>query len=334
VIKGKGEQLTKTVYDRLGRAVRTFVLASDNDSVYADADEVAGDYVLQESDTYYVDSGQGAGNAFMQVSIDRYHDDTSTTGQLNAGSDLSLVDYSGANIKGRAQIVTMFYDDMDRASAVAARGTAGGSNYDRDSDPTVPARSDTILVTSSSYDDAGRVYQTTDPRGIMSRTLFDDAGRRIASIANYVNGTPSSSTGDDDVYTRYVYSAGRQTQMWVDIDGDNVQDAGVDQVTTYTYGVAKGVSAGDSSISSNRLRQKVTYPDSGGSSDVVTFAYNALGQEMWKKDQAGSIIQTDYDTAGRIAHKRATTIAGGLDTAVARISMTYTSRGQTSLVTQ
>ena len=29
-----------------------------------------------------------------------------------------------------------------------------------------------------------------DPRGIKSRTLFDDAGRRVASIANYVDGTP------------------------------------------------------------------------------------------------------------------------------------------------
>ena len=63
--------------------------------------------------------------------------------------------------------------------------------------------------------------------------------RRIAEVRNYKNGTPSGVTGDDDVYTRYTYSAGRMATVWVDFDGDNTIDTN-DQVTTYTYGPTKG----------------------------------------------------------------------------------------------
>src|SRR5439155_1076979 len=117
------------------------------------------------------------------------------------------------------------------------------------------------------------------------------------------------------------------------LDGDNVEDdpAGTlndDQVTTYTYGTTKGVSAGDSTIATGHLLQKVTYPDSTGAGDDVTFAYNAQSQEIYKKDQAGNVLETDYDTAGRQTHKRVTTLAGGFDNAVLRISTTYNSRGR------
>ena len=182
------------------------------------------------------------------------------------------------------------------------------------------------------------MQQTTDPRGLVIRTLYDQAGRAIATIRNYVNGTPSGVTGDDDVYTRFTYSAGRMTEMWVDLDGDGVKDAGppADQVTTYTYGVTKGVSAGDSLVSSNDLLWKVTYPDSASGTDLVTFAYNALGQEIWKKDQAGNVLETEYDTAGRKTDTRATTIntGAGYDDAVKRITLAYLSRGLVDTVTQ
>src|SRR5204863_1072684 len=91
----------------------------------------------------------------------------------------------------------------------------------------------------------------------------------------------------DDVYTRFTYASGLQTEMWVDIDGDGVQDAGTDQVTTYTYGTAKGANP-DSRIATGHLLQKVTYPDSSSGSDVVTYAYNTLSQQVYTSDQAGT----------------------------------------------
>ncbi|MEZ6209997.1 MAG: hypothetical protein R3B46_01945 [Phycisphaerales bacterium] len=92
--------------------------------------------------------------------------------------------------------------------------------------------------------------------------------------------------------------------------------AGDDQETVYTYGVVKGTSAGESKFAAGNLLQKVTYPDSASGTDVVTYAYNAQGQLIWQKDQAGNVIEFDYDTSGRREHQRVTTLAGGFDNAV------------------
>jgi len=165
------------------------------------------------------------------------------------------------------------------------------------------------------------------------RSEYDDLGRMTAQIRNYVNGTPSGPTGDDDVHTRYVYADGLQTKMWVDLDGDDVEDAD-DQVTTYVYGTTKGASAGDSEIGTGHLLQKVTYPDSDGASDVVTYAYNAQGQQIWTKDQSGNVIETTYDERGREVHRRATTIDADFDADVKRISTVYDDRGMVDTVTQ
>ena len=118
--------------------------------------------------------------------------------------------------------------------------------------------------------------------------------------------------------------------MWVDFDGNNTVDTG-DQVTTYTFSTIKGGGAGDSKIETGHLLQKVQYPDSA---DVVTFAYNAQIQQIWTKDQAGNVIETDFDLAGRETHRRVTTVATGFDGAVQRISTTYNDRGLRELVTQ
>src|SRR5690349_23441801 len=49
------------------------------------------------------------------------------------------------------------------------------------------------------------------------------------------------------------------------------------------------------------------------SSDVVSFAYDAQGREVYKKDQGGNVIETDFDAAGRTTEKRVTTLGSGFD---------------------
>ncbi len=336
--------LTKTRYDRLGRTTHRWTLAKDNDTLYSHVyngtkTDVTGDIVLEESQTTYENS---SGNVLMQATISRFHDDlgAGTTGELdqNDSGDTDRMKYTAADVKGRIQITASWYDALDRVTATASLGTNGSGNvstYDRAGVGAVsaPSPSDTELVTSYTYNDDGTVLDVTDPRGKVSRTLYDQMGRTVAKISNYVNGTPSGATGDDDNYVRYVFANGLQTQMWVDLDGDNVQDAD-DQVTTYTYGTPKGTGAGDSNIATGHLLYKTTYPDSTSGTDLVTYAYNAQSQTMWVKDQAGGIVQTDYDLGGRQTYRRVTTLASGFDGAVRRIGTTYTSRGQTQLVTQ
>ena len=59
----------------------------------------------------------------------------------------------------------------------------------------------------------------------------------------------------------------------------------------------------------------------------------AQGQQIWKKDQAGNVIETDFDTSGRETARKVTTLISGFDGAVKRIATTYDSLGRRSLST-
>jgi len=330
VIKREGESLTKTRYDGLDRVTHRFVLAVDNDTAYADADDVSGDIVLEESQTVFDPS---SGLALMRVRIDRHHDDMGageTTGGLDTNADSDDLDLTASNIEGRPQITALWYDSLDRVADTVRFGTYGGSDFDRDG-MSVPSRSATALRTTNSYGEDGSVEEVTDPRDLVRRTERDDAGRVTKTIRNYdasVNsGNPSGS--DDNVTVKYEYTDGLRTKITADLpSGSTNQD------TIYTFGTTKGASAGDSKIETGHLLQKVQYPDSSGGTDVVTFAYNAQGQTIWKKDQEGNILEWDFDDSGREEHERVTTLDADFDGDVRRISTAYDSMGRRSTVIQ
>ncbi len=333
VIKVDGQQLAKTAFDRFGRTTHQFILASDNDSSYADADDVAGDIVLVENQTTYESSDSD--DVIMTAAISRFHDDyggRETTGALDTNADADTLKYTASNVEGRIQITASWYDRFGRLTETVRYGTCGGSDFNRDG-LSVPSRSDTALLTEISYRDDGARDVTTDPRGLKTGAEYDDAGRQTAVISNYVNGEASDPPDDTDNFVRYEYTDGLQTTMWVDLDGDDAEDAD-DQVTTYTFGTTKGASAGDSKIGAGHLIQKITYPDSADADDVVTFAYNAQSQQIYKEDQDGNVIEIDFDDSGRAVHRRVTTLAADFDGAVRRISTVYDHLGRVDTVTQ
>ncbi len=343
VMKSMGSSISKTAYDRLGRATNQFAIGKTDDAAaataqgYTDAGTVTGDTVLDERQTYF---DATSGLALMLVSIARHHDDTSTTGALDTDSDLSLVDFSGSKIKGRAQIAVTFYDAWRRPTDSVAYGTNAAANYDRDSESTAPARSDTKLVSTTTYNTDGTVLESTDPRGLVSRNVLDDAGRTTKTIRNYTDGTPGGGTNNDQDQTiEYAYSKGLMTTYTAKVPG------GTDQVTSYIFGTTKGATAGLSNIATGNLLRATKYPDSSNSgttvanidstdADVVSIAYNALGQEIRRKDHAGNVTETTYDTAGRPTVRAVTTLASGFDGTVRRVEMAYTSKGQSDTVTQ
>ncbi|MCB9609471.1 MAG: hypothetical protein H6716_22960 [Polyangiaceae bacterium] len=327
-IKEKSDQLTKREYDRLGRPTREFVLANTDDTTYAEADDVSGDIVLEERRTGYDD----AGRAILSIQIDRLHDDraTGTSGALDTNADSDDLLLTAANNNGRAQITGMWYDAQGRLEDTVRFGTYGGSNFDRDG-LSVPARSDTALRTTYSYGTDGQVDIATDPMERDRKTQRDDAGRVTAEIRNYDSGVNSGlpSGTDDNVTVRYAYTDGMRVTITADMPAG--QD---DQVTTYTYGTAKGASAGDSKVGTGHMLQKVQYPDSAGGTDVVTHAYNAQGQPIYKKDQAGNVFEFVYDDSGRQLHTRLSTIDADFDDEVERVSTSYDGLGRRSTVTQ
>ena len=288
---------------------------------------MSGDIVLVERQTTY----DGDGKSIMVGVIERLHDDYGTgetTGALDTNADADAELYTAANLEGRIQITAMWYDSLDRLADTVRYGTYGGSNLDRDG-LTVPTRSDTALRTTNTYNDDGALEEVEDPKGLETRYEYDALGRQTKVIANYDDGTPGGTDGDEDQTVAYAYTDGLRVTITADLPSGET-----DQVTTYTYGTTKGVSAGDSKISTGHLLQEVEYPDSASASDVVTFAYNAQGQQVYKQDQAGNVIETDFDDGGREEHRRVTTLASGFDGAVRRITTAYQDRGVRATVTQ
>jgi YD repeat-containing protein len=328
VTKTDGPELTKTSYDRNGRATHRFTLASDNDTTYAHAADVAGDIVLEEQQTTY---DPDDGTVVLRSVIARHHDDKDsgeTTGALGDG-DADLQKHTAASINGRIQITGMWYDNQKRLTDRVEFGTYNGADFDRDG-MSVPARSDTALRTTTTYGTDGPVSEVEDPRGIVTHYEYDDRSQKIKEVRNYdasVNsGNPSGT--DDNVTVLYTYKTGLRKTLKADIPGVD------DQVTTYTYGTTKGTGAGDSEIQTSHLLQEVKYPDSTSGTDVVTYAYNAQGQRIYKKDQAGNVIETEYDTSGRVTDRKATTVIAGFDDAVERIQTAYDDLGRRQVVTQ
>jgi RHS repeat-associated protein len=332
-IKIDGATLEKRFHDRLGRQTQRFILAVDDDSTYAHAvDDVAGDIVLEEHQTRY-DGVEDT--VLMTASISRFHNDTDTgsgetEGALDTNGDGDTLLLTAANLEGRVQITGYWYDSLDRLQDRVEFGTCGGSNFDRDG-LSVPSRSDTALRWTTTYNTDGTVQKVEDPKSLVTFWTYDAAGRKTKEVRNYNSGVNSGNPDgtDDNVTVAYAYVDGLRTTLTADLPSGQT-----DQVTTYTYGTTKGASAGDSKIGTGHLLQKVTYPDSVDSNDVVKFAYNAQSQEIWKRDQAGNVIETDYATSGRQTHRRITTLAGGFDGAVRRISTTYDGLARTQLVTQ
>ncbi|MGD9789023.1 MAG: hypothetical protein AB7Q00_07955 [Phycisphaerales bacterium] len=354
-IKSKGPSgIHKTIYDRIGRPTSRFAIADDGgETSYTDMDDVTGDKVLEQSIISYgnIDTAL-IGKVQMSATISRWHDDTTTTGALDTNADSNDTKFTEGNIKGRISINVSWMDELGRVTNTTSYGTNGmidSSGHDFDLAPSsvyisVPTRSNTVLVSTTTYDTAGRVVETeasgkpddlSGTTGMKTHYLFDDLGRRIAEIHNYTAGSTTTADRDNDLYTRSTYANGLRTKYWVDLDGDGTEDSD-DQVTIYTYGTTNGGTTGESVIASGDLLFKVQYPESSGGSDVVQYAYNAQGQQIWKKDQLGCIIESTFDTGGRETIRTATDLGSGsgLNGDVRRVEMSYTDRGQVDTVTQ
>jgi RHS repeat-associated protein len=87
-------------------------------------------------------------------------------------------------------------------------------------------------VTTSTYDLRNHPLSVTAPDGTVTQHTINDFGQRTASIANYVDGTPSGAGGTDDLKTTYAYDEyGRLTTTITDTGYAGSPDA----TTVQTY---------------------------------------------------------------------------------------------------
>jgi hypothetical protein len=243
---------TKTAYDSLGRATDTYVGFDPSEPICATGGWTAASAVqasntiLQQTDLDY----DLAGNVLSSTTWSRFHDATST-GALSSSN-------------ARPGQTVSWYDGVSRLAATANYGTG---LIDPTTQPTVPATSDTILVTSTAYDDAGSAFQTTDPAGRVAQQAFDSLGRVVRSIQNYVSGGTDS---DQNVTVKTAYTLDGQLRELV-----AVNPATGDQVTRYVYGTA--VADPLPEVFRNDLLRTVIYPDSTDPGVSVSFVGRGRG---------------------------------------------------------
>ncbi len=301
-----GSQMFQSmVYDGLNRITARYFAFGPGD--------LANDTVMQQEELTY----DAEGNVVLQITRERFHNATGTGPLTTPG---------GSQPKARASYSAIYPDALGRGRNVASYGTNGGTALTRPS--TCAARSNTVLVTTTDYDDSGNAWQVTDPKGTVKRAEFDQAGRLTGTIENY---QASGSGSDINKTTQYAYNT----------DGDlgtltAVNATTGNQVTTYVY----GTTLTDSDVASSRLLRAVIYPDSSDSpnplsgTDHVEYAYNRLGEKKQMKDQRGVVHAYEYDKLGRLAHDRVTLPSGSaVDNAVLRVSRTYEFRGMLAKIT-
>ncbi len=305
-----GGLVTKSVYDGVGRATTVYVGDGYNDSTWTNAGSVSDDNVLEQTEYSY----DANSNVIETTVRQRFHDET-TAGALGTPS---------SGVHARVSYSANYYDAINRPTASVAIGTNGGSAWTRPS--SVPSRSDTVLVTSYSFNAAGWVEDVTDPKGIVFRQTYDALARVTKQVEAYTDGTPSTN---DDKTVEFTYDAAGHMltlKAW--------QTGGAYEETQWVYGVT---TSGGSTINSNDLLAEVRYPNkstgAASSSEKETYTVNALGQTLTFHDRNGSTHTFAYDVLGRQTSDAVTTLGTGVDGAVRRLETAYDNFGQAYLFT-
>ena len=313
------QAFTKTVYDSVGRPVKRYLGHDTDETAYADASSVSDDTIVEQVEMAYND----VGNVIQTTTRHRFHNATGT-GELTSPS--------GSQPKARVTYQATYSDEIGRQIAMAEYGTYGGTTFDRAA--IVPTRTDTILVNSTEYDDAGNAYKTIDPAGKEHRTVFDDRARKIKSIQNYVDGNPAIGNADEDVTVEMTYNADGNMET---LTAKNSTTG--DQTTTYVY----GTTLSDSGVVTSTLKRAEIYPDSDdtvalgdgadGVYDRIEFKYDRQQAVVEVKDQQGTIHAFGYDDLGRQTQDRVTTLGSGVDEGVRRIATEFDVLGRKSEIT-
>ncbi len=306
---------TKTVHNGVGRQTAQYTGYDLDETTYAQATTVADDTILEQTETHY----DAASNVSQLTARQRHHNvPASQTGPLGDPS---------TDPKARVTYTAQWHDAIGRQIATAAYGTNGGTALVRPD--TIPDRSDTVLVTTTGYDDAGEAFQTIDPAGREDRQFFDAAGRTVKAIQNYVDGIVDIDHPDEDVTVETSYGPDGQVLTLL------AKNPGTgDQVTRYVY----GTTLVDSHIARSDLLRAEIYPDSDDTTDPlgdgpdevydrIEHRYSRQGERTETKDQNETVRAFDYDKLGRQVHDRVVTVGSGVDGAVRRISSTYDVRG-------
>jgi YD repeat-containing protein len=298
---------TVNYYDALGRVVTSYQAYGPIPDSELPPGDISTSTVIAQSEFTYDD----AGNQTATLTRQRFDDATGTGPLMDPTSEP----------KARVSYIASYPDGIGRSQAQANYGTNDGTTWTRPS--TVPTPSDTILVTTFSYDPAGNQTGSTDPMGTVTFQAFDNAGRRLMLVENFIPDAPVAP--DVNKTTNFAYN----------LDGNMITLTAVNpttgnQVTQWVYGVT---AAQGSALESNALVYQKIYPDGTETPPPITYIYNRQGQPLGMVDQAGTTHAYSYDKFGRQTSDAVTSFGSGVDTVVQAITRSYEVRGMLAQVT-
>ncbi|QNN21540.1 RHS repeat-associated core domain-containing protein [Planctomycetales bacterium ZRK34] len=324
---------TKMRYDNAGRVERTWRTSVDGGVV-----EGAEDVVLLESVNQYDD----AGNVILTTTYTRNHNADETSVYHGLLSDNMA--------KAQISYTATWYDDAHRPKYVADYGDNDGAAFTRPQEAPNPPGD--VLITTISYDDAGRQSSVADPEGAETQIYYDALGRRVYLVEGHddcavntqtgiVTGIGGGTNADKDRVTKFDYTAASQVRYQTALDPNADGDTSDKQETRYVYSFE--LADNGSLVASNNLLRGIIYPDSGndvdetgkvftegGGYDRVEMTYYADGSLKSRKDQRGIELTYVYDDAGRRTQQNVT--VGAVD-GDQRVDYSYTALGQLENIT-
>jgi YD repeat-containing protein len=265
--------------------------------------------------------------AQLRPTADTAHDATTSYTYALTGQVASRVTTAGGSI---TSVYDVFGEERNRYTAVDATRTRRTEyTYDVLGQVTL-ARDDADglnLKTSQVYDAFGRVKQTTDANGNVSRIEYDRLGRTVATV----DALNARSTTTYDAFSRvltqrdalgnptsYAYNDATRSMVMTTPEGISVTTVhnrdgqaftvtAAGDTTTYTYDVNGRLTGTSDNLGTLESRsydlagRQVTQTDARGS--VTSFSYDAANRVLTKSINSGTLTLTTvygYDGQGRV----------------------------------
>ncbi|MEM9954984.1 MAG: RHS repeat-associated core domain-containing protein [Chloroflexota bacterium] len=328
-------RITRMVYDGLNRQVLTIA----NYVLQATAPENWEWVIDQWEDgvSVAIDHGVNDQNIITQTVYD-------SDGRVESTRNVEgLVARNAYDVAGRSLLsIQNFVDNsyVDPAGVNSPTNPKDPWSWDgirwEDGDGTAIARGtnfDQNLISKPDYDDENRVFQTRDARGNLTRQVYDDSGRQVLSIANYVEqGNPVVEPENWEwANNRWEDGSGNAIDHGVDKDQNRISSTEYDLLGRAfrtrdaagreTYTVYDAVGRVVRRVN-NYVAQASTLPDdwawndtagryeysAGNAVDLGTAfdqniisetTYNQAGQVVSTRDAFGTQSSFVYDEAGR-----------------------------------
>ncbi len=305
-----GGLVMKYQFDGAGRQIESYTTDGAGGTSWSAASSVSSDNVLEQTDTTY----DSDGNVILTAQRERDHNDTATGALGNVTT----------SPEARIYYTASYFDAVNRIVDSVNVGDDGGSTYTRPG--TAPSSSATVLVTGYSYNSAGWLQATTDPRGIVTEDSYNNLGELTQEVQDYTGGSITATTNKTTNYT-YDGSGHMLTLQAMEVGGGS-------ETTQWNYGVSTGTG---SDINSNDILSSVEYPDPSTGSPSTSYeelyTVDALGDNLTNKDRAGNVHTYTYDVLGRLTSDAITTLASGFDNSVLDVQTAYNALGDAYTIT-